>query len=778
MKNMERIAFASRAFKVNGTKQILMNLVLAVAFIASHQALMAAGPAPVNLGSAAQFAILSESGITTTGGGIITGNVGTSPAAGSYEIDLVPADVIGTIYAVDATGPAGSVPDPTLLTTAIGDFTAAYIDAAGRAGTATAPVTVNPGAAGNIGGLTLAPGLYKFTTSPASITGSDLTLMGTGGSNDVWIFQVAAGLTVGNSIQVILAGGAQAGNIFWQVGTLASIGTSAVFNGTIMAGTAVTMASTSTMTGRALAGTAVTFDGSSISVPTSEAPIGVQGSLQVTIAPSVAVSAGALWQVDGGPDQNSGAILTDVSAGNYTVSFTPISGWITPSNQTIMITNGATTIATGLYIPSNIPSNTPPDGLILLTNGYGTIQHAAWPTPLVIGKTYKVTAVPKAKNVFAGWVGGTNQPYSVLSLSAGYTFTMQSNLVLEANFVTNVFLAAQGTYRGLFTPTTSARQQTNSGSFLFSVTSTRAVSGHLDLGGQTVPLSGKFDLGGTTNIVSKPVHGIPSLTITLQLDFADQSVSGTVSNDTFTAELNGDRDVFSSSQKATNFEGQYTLIIPGTTNTNAGPFGVSYGTVKVSALGTITLAGSLADGTAISQSSVVSKDGLWPMYVSLYGGKGSLWGWNYFNFTNNTITNAAALSWINETNSSRKAVYRSGFTNQDVTLAGGLYVSTNTLPTNLTAILKGGDLPFAITNGVTLSTSDKITLTNALDETNKLKLTISKSTGVISGSFANPVEPRQTIKVNGVILQLQGQTNAQGYFLGTNQSGAFTLDPP
>jgi len=90
--------------------------------------------------------------------------------------------------------------------------------------------------------------------------------------------------------------------------------------------------------------------------------------------------------------------------------------------------------------------------------------------------------------------------------------------------------------------------------------------------------------------------------------------------------------------------------------------------------------------------------------------------------------------------------------------------------------LQGGDLPFAITNGVTISARDKITLTNSSDETNKLKLTITKSTGVISGSFANPVNPKKTIKVNGVILQ--GQTNAQGYFLGTNQSGSFTLDPP
>ena len=330
---------------------------------------------------------------------------------------------------------------------------------------------------------------------------------------------------------------------------------------------------------------------------------------------------------------------------------------------------------------------------------------------------------------------------------------------MEANFVPNVFLTAQGTYRGLFAPPNSARQQTNSGSFLFSVTSGGAVSGNLALGGQTVPLSGKFDLDGTRKIVSTRPHGEPSLTTTLQLDFADQSVSGTVSDGSFTAELNGDRDVFSSSDQATGFEGQYTLIIPGTNDPNLGPFGTSYGTVKVDDLGNITLAGSLADGTGISQSSVVSKDGYWPLYVNLYGGKGSLWGWNYF--INNNITNASVLSWINATNSSKTAVYRSGFTNQEATLTGWFYLPGQTLPPGLAVTLEDSNFT--------------LTIPNLSENTNKLTLKTNKTTGVISGSFANPDNSTQTIKFNGVILQ--GQTNAQGYFLGTNQSGTFTLDP-
>jgi hypothetical protein len=158
--------------------------------------------------------------------------------------------------------------DPALLLAAKGDLTTAYNDAAGRTPTPSGSF-LNPGA-GNIGGLNLVPGLYKFTGT-ASITGSDLTL--TGGSDDVWIFQIAADLEVGSTVHVILAGGAQARNIFWQVGTSATIGTFAVFKGTIIADQAITMNTSSSMDGRALAYTAgVTFNGDAGELPMPKAP--------------------------------------------------------------------------------------------------------------------------------------------------------------------------------------------------------------------------------------------------------------------------------------------------------------------------------------------------------------------------------------------------------------------------------------------------------------------------------------------------------------------------
>ncbi|HWN93634.1 MAG TPA: ice-binding family protein, partial [Methylomirabilota bacterium] len=258
---------ALTALKRNDIKRIRTVLSLAAALMVPCATVEAAGPAPVNLRSTAHFTILSGAAITTTGGGIINGDVGASPITGG-AIGLTAAQVNGTIYTVDAAGPPGSVMDPTLLTAAKGDLTTAYNEARDRTPIPSGDFR-NPGA-GNIGGMTLIPGLYKFDAT-ASITGADLTLEG--GPDDVWIFQIAADLQVGSMVSVILAGGAQARNIFWQVGTTVSIGTFAVFKGTILASQSIVMNTSSVMDGRALAFTAgVTFNGDGGSRPIPKAP--------------------------------------------------------------------------------------------------------------------------------------------------------------------------------------------------------------------------------------------------------------------------------------------------------------------------------------------------------------------------------------------------------------------------------------------------------------------------------------------------------------------------
>jgi hypothetical protein len=245
----------------------------AMIFMAAHRTL-AAGPAPVDLKSAAPFTILAATTITTTGGAIINGNVGLTPGTGT-GIGIPAAQVNGTIYEVDDTGPAGAVVDPTLLTAAMSDLTTAYNDAANRTPVPTGAF-LNPGAVFStgydIGGDTLAPGLYKFGSGQTAFMETDVTL--TGGPNDVWIFQCGADLQVANGVHVILAGGAQPRNIFWQVSTSAVIGTTAVFNGNILAYTAITMNTGSTMNGRALASNAaVTYNGDNGTLSTPAAPI-------------------------------------------------------------------------------------------------------------------------------------------------------------------------------------------------------------------------------------------------------------------------------------------------------------------------------------------------------------------------------------------------------------------------------------------------------------------------------------------------------------------------
>ena len=260
----------SLILKRNGdsTNPKSLGLVMIGLTLSRSMLLVAAGPDPVNLGSTAHFAVLAGAAITTTGGGAINGDVGASPIAGS-AIHLTQAQVHGTIYAVDASGPAGSVINAALLTTAKGDLMIALKDAAGRTPVPSGPF-LNPGA-GTIGGLNLGPGLYQFTGT-AMITGSNLTL--TGGPDDVWIFQIASNLDVGSTVQIILAGGAQGRNVFWQVGTSATIGTFSVFVGTILASQSVTMNTSSSLDGRALAFSAgVTFNGNSGVLPEPKAPI-------------------------------------------------------------------------------------------------------------------------------------------------------------------------------------------------------------------------------------------------------------------------------------------------------------------------------------------------------------------------------------------------------------------------------------------------------------------------------------------------------------------------
>lgn len=189
--------------------------------------------APIAMGAAANLAILAGTAVSSTGATIITGDLGLSP--GTSVGGFPPGILNGTLHINDA-----------IATQAKLDLTAAYNNAAGR--TATDIVTLS----GNIGGLTLTPGLYKSTSSLA-ISSGDLTFDAKGNANAVFIIQIASSLTTTSGRKVFLAGGASASNIYWQVGSSATFGTTSAFKGTVLAMQSITFNTGATLNGRALA---------------------------------------------------------------------------------------------------------------------------------------------------------------------------------------------------------------------------------------------------------------------------------------------------------------------------------------------------------------------------------------------------------------------------------------------------------------------------------------------------------------------------------------------
>jgi Ice-binding-like len=228
------------------------------------------GPAPVPLGSAGSlgssgsYAVLAKTGISNVTGSMVTGDVGLSPAAASFitgfslvadstNVFSTSSSVAGKVYAANY-----AVPSPSNLTTAIGSMETAYTDAAGRSTPDYLELST-----GNLGGLTLAPGLYKWTSAVTIPT--DVTIAG--GANDVWIFQTSGNLSISAAKHVVLSGGAQAKNIFWQVAGQATLGATSHFEGIILSKTAITLQTGASMKGRALAQTQIALDNNAITQP-------------------------------------------------------------------------------------------------------------------------------------------------------------------------------------------------------------------------------------------------------------------------------------------------------------------------------------------------------------------------------------------------------------------------------------------------------------------------------------------------------------------------------
>ncbi|MBT2502889.1 ice-binding family protein [Curtobacterium sp. ISL-83] len=219
---------------------------------------------PINLGAAAPFGVLGASAVTNTGPTLINGDLGVSPGTSITGFGAAPSGVvIGTVHQTDA-----------VAVQAQRDTTTAYNVAASLTPTRTGLTELN--------GLSLTPGVYSGGALSLASTGT-LTLAGT--ANSVWVFQAASTLTIGSGTRIITTGGASSCNVFWQVGSSATIGTGAQFQGTVLAQQSVTATTSATVVGRLLARVgAVTLDTNTITVP-SGCP--ASGTPAQTVSPTI-----------------------------------------------------------------------------------------------------------------------------------------------------------------------------------------------------------------------------------------------------------------------------------------------------------------------------------------------------------------------------------------------------------------------------------------------------------------------------------------------------------
>lgn len=238
-------------------------------FVTGTQAAQTIDQEQVPLGMSSRFAILASAAITNIPTSMITGDVGLTPDAGSnisgFSMPLTCPEVIGTIYAVDETGPACTVLNPNLLTNAKADADLAFMDA--RAAVRGTPAAIS----GDLNGLTLYPGLYESGSTIEISAGGFLYLDAQGDANAVFVIRSETSITTETTSEVVLTKGAQAKNVYWTAGSTFTLGVGSIMKGTIVAGTSISCLTGANLEGRLLnrgaAAEAITLDACTITVP-------------------------------------------------------------------------------------------------------------------------------------------------------------------------------------------------------------------------------------------------------------------------------------------------------------------------------------------------------------------------------------------------------------------------------------------------------------------------------------------------------------------------------
>jgi hypothetical protein len=406
----------------------------------------------------------------------------------------------------------------------------------------------------------------------------------------------------------------------------------------------------------------------------------------------------------------------------------------------------------------------------LTHSGNGTVAGATDQQRLEVGRSYTLTAKPGANYLFSNWTG------TVISTpSPSLRFIMETGTTINANFVPNPFIPIKGVYNGLFyDPTPGAVHHTNSGAFKLTLTDHGAYSSSIRIAGKTYAASGTFNLDGqASNIVKRTGFAPLQIAWSLNLNGADNVIGTlTASNWTQAAQLSGDRAVFNSRTRPAPYSGRYTLIIPGIDDDSSKPRGDGIGTVTVDGNGLAKFAGTLGDGTKVSQSVSLSKNGGWPLYAPLYATRGSILSWVAFDIFGVNDDMHGLLSWVRPPIPTSK-LYPLGF-EMDSMLTGSLYHAPTAggrilQITDGIVTLSGGNLSTPATNLVRLGVNSVVT--NA--SPNAVTVKFTPASGLFTGTFIQAGTTRK-ISFSGVVQQKANY--GSGYFLGTNETGRVTFE--
>lgn len=338
----------------------------------------------------------------------------------------------------------------------------------------------------------------------------------------------------------------------------------------------------------------------------------------------------------------------------------------------------------------------------------------------------------------------------------------------KVTFEADSAFPSQGLYNGLVMETDEVRHE-RSGNFTLKFTARGSYSGKLLVGGRRYSVKGLLDREGkATNLVLRA--GLSPLSVEVAFDGASGAtagrVTGRVTDGTWTAQLQGDRQGYHAKTNPAPFAGSYTLVVPAEEGSLEGPQGDGYGTVKIDRGGTAAFVGMLADGTKATQKVPVSREGNWPFYLGVYKGRGSTLGW--LAISNDAGEIGGLVSWIKPTIASK--YYAGGLTNESQ-VVGSVYVPPSKTEQQLRRtelVCAGGNLGGTVTGEVMVLPNG----TMMAQSGGALKIGVSPATGLFKGTVLDPATGRPRV-FSGVVLQKWNI--GSGLVLGTNQVGLVEL---